>query len=144
MHVHDGLPVERLGTILATRHIGWLLAMPGMIDTMLGDAARRAAPADRAAHGGRDGRPVPRHQIAALSGRDGRTLAQQLRRHRDRLPPASAKPAGAGRGASVAVQAHQQLLPHAAGGLDDREVGIDEPGEMTLRAQCCSALLERA
>ena len=133
LHIADGLDLERIGAVLMREPVGWLLAMPGVIDPLL-DALRPLAGqlmAPRMVGAMAD--LVPRQQIAELTRLVGAPYLNSFGSTETGLPPASAALLAPG-------DVPQNLSKRISGGCrvrlvnaEGREVGIDEPGEMTLR-----------
>jgi acyl-CoA synthetase (AMP-forming)/AMP-acid ligase II len=134
LHLADGLDLERIATLLCTEPVGWLLAMPGVIEPLI-DALRPVADrliAPRMVGAMAD--LVPRQQIAELTRLVQAPYLNSFGSTETGLPPASGALLAAGEvphslGKRVSSYCQVQLVD--PGG---REVGIDAPGEMTLRS----------
>jgi fatty-acyl-CoA synthase len=131
--VHDGLQVDRLCELLASEPIGWLVAMPGMIESLIDGLKRLGRPALSLRLVGAMADLVPPHQIAELSGLIGAPYLNSFGATETGLPPAS--------GALLAPGLLPTRLSKRISGLcavrlvdgDDREVPLETPGEMTMR-----------
>jgi len=133
VHLADGLDFERIRAVLLREPVGWLLAMPGMIDPLIDAlkplAGRLIAPRMVGAMADL----VPRSQIAELTRVLGAPYLNSFGATETGLPPAS--------GALLAPGAVPHSLSKRASGFcrvrlvdpQEREVGIDEPGEMCVR-----------
>jgi fatty-acyl-CoA synthase len=134
LHIADGLDLGRIAAVLCTEPVGWLLAMPGVIEPLI-DALRPIANrliAPRMVGAMAD--LLPRQQIAELTQLVKAPYLNSFGSTESGLPPAS--------GALLAAS----KLPHSLSKRvssycqvrlldpEGREVGVDEPGEMTLRA----------
>ena len=88
--VHDGLDVQRLCSTLAQEQIGWLVAVPGMIEPLI-DGLRRGQPSLRSPRVvGAMADLVPPHQIAELTALTGAPYMNSFGSTETGLPPASA------------------------------------------------------
>ena len=133
VHLADGLDLERTCRLLLTHPVGWLLAMPGMLDDLV-DALRPLAGrliAPRLVGAMAD--LVPRQQIADLTGLLGAPYLNSFGSTETGLPPASA-------GLLPPGQRPTSLAKRASSGCcirlvdaDEREVALEQPGELTLR-----------
>ena len=144
LHIADGLDLERIGAVLMREPVGWLLAMPGVIDPLLDALRPLAGPADCAAHGGRDGRPGAAAADRRADAPGGRAVPQQLRLHRDRAAAGIGRAAGAGRRAAEPEQAHLGRVPRAPGRCRRARGGHRRAGrDDAARADAVQRLLER-
>lgn len=131
--VCDGLDLPRIGDWLQRVPVGWLLAMPGMVEQMA-DALRplqgKLQPVRMV---GAMADLVPRQQIADLSSLVGAPWLNTFGATETGLPPASAAllPAGAVP-ANLSKRANGWCLVRLVD-ADDREVPLETPGEMTVR-----------
>jgi acyl-CoA synthetase (AMP-forming)/AMP-acid ligase II len=134
LHIADGLDLERIAHVLCTESVGWLLAMPGVIEPLT-DALRPVADrliAPRMVGAMAD--LLPRQQIAELTRLAQAPYLNSFGSTETGLPPASGALLAAGQvppSLSKRVSSFCQVRLVDAEG---REVGIDEPGEMTLRS----------
>lgn len=131
--VHDGFDAKRLCDTLAAESIGWLIAMPGMIDALI-DALKTHRPAIRSLRLiGAMADLVPPHQIAELTRLVGAPYLNSFGSTETGLPPAS--------GALLAAGVVPQSLAKRESGLcsvrlvdpDDRDVPVGVPGELAMR-----------
>ena len=131
--VHDGLDVDRLCAVLDREPVGWLVAMPGMIDTLI-DGLRRNATRPRGVRMvGAMADLVPLQQIAELTGLLNAPYVNSFGATETGLAPAS--------GALLAPGVVPKSLSKRESGFcrlrlvdaDDRDVPIGVPGEAALR-----------
>jgi len=134
VHLADGLDLERICAVLQSEPVGWLLAMPGMIDALV-DALRPLAGrliAPRMVGAMAD--LLPRQQIAELTRLVGAPYLNSFGSTETGLPPASAALLAPGEVPQSLSKRISSLCRVRLVDADGREAGIDEPGEMTLRA----------
>ncbi|WP_304851198.1 class I adenylate-forming enzyme family protein [Hydrogenophaga sp.] len=131
--VHDGLDVDRLCAVLDREPVGWLVAMPGMIDALI-DGLRRNATRPRGVRMvGAMADLVPLQQIAELTGLLNAPYVNSFGATETGLAPAS--------GALLAPGVVPKSLSKRESGFcrlrlvdaDDRDVPIGVPGEAALR-----------
>lgn len=140
--VHDGLAVDRLCATIEGETIGWLVTMPGMIDTLI-EGLRRNRTKPRG--GGLVGAMADLAPLQQVARPARRVLHQQLRRHRGRLSAGLGRAAGIGCGAGEPGQARAGLLPRAPGGRRGaRRAGGDARRGGAARSDAVSRLLECA
>ena len=133
LHIADGLDLARIAQVLCSEPVGWLLAMPGVIEPLI-DALRPVADrliAPRMVGAMAD--LLPQARIAELTRLVRAPYLNSFGATETGLPPASAAllapgelPASLSKRVSSCCQVR---LVDAEG----REVDIDAPGEMTLR-----------
>ncbi|HSB22593.1 MAG TPA: AMP-binding protein [Burkholderiaceae bacterium] len=131
--VMDGLQLERICALLASERLGWLLAMPGMIDALI-DALRqerRRLHAPRMVGAMAD--LVPRHQIAELTRLLGAPYLNSFGSTETGLPPASAALLAPGEVPASLAKRESGLCRIRLVDADDREVPPGTPGELTIR-----------
>ena len=133
--VHDGLQVDRLLRRAVTASpVGWLLAMPGMIDPLVDALQAQPRRLRGAAHGRRDGRPGAAAPDRRAHAAAGRAVPEQLRLHRDRPAAGLGRAAGARRAADLAVQARIGPVPRSGWSMAmTARCPMGEPGELTIR-----------
>lgn len=131
--VGDGLDLPRLCGWLETEEIGWLLAMPGMIATLI-EALEARRPRVRSVRVvGAMADLVPRQQIGRLSGLVGAPYMNTFGATETGLPPASAALIAPGvTPASLSKRESGWCLTRLVD-AHDREVAPGTPGEMTVR-----------
>lgn len=131
--VRDGLAIDDLCAVLESERLGWLVAMPGMIEGLIaGLKARR--PAVRGVKVvGAMADLVPRHQIAELTGLLGAPYLNSFGSTETGIGPAS--------GALIAPGEVPQSLAKRETGwcavrlvdLEDRDAPRGVPGEIVVR-----------
>ena len=133
VEVQDGLDLDRLCALLETEHLGWLLAMPGMIEPLV-EALR--------AHGGPRIAPrmvgamadlVPRHQIAELTRLLGAPYLNSFGSTETGLPPASAGLLAPGEVPRSLAKRQSSLCRIRLVDAQDGEVALETPGELAVR-----------
>jgi fatty-acyl-CoA synthase len=131
--VQDGLDVDRLCATIESETIGWLVAMPGMIDQLI-DGLRRHRTRPRSVRlVGAMADLVPLHQIAELTGLLGAPYLNSFGATETGLAPAS--------GALLAPGVVPASLAKRESGFcrvrlvdaEDRDVPQGVPGEAALR-----------
>ncbi len=132
--VHDGLDVERLCALLATEHLGWLLAMPGMIEPLIDALKAQPAPRHPPTMVGAMADLVPRHQIAELTRLLNAPYLNSFGATETGLPPASAGLLAAGELPRSLAKRESALCRVRLVDAEDREVPVGEPGELTIRS----------
>ena len=134
LHIADGLDLERIVQLLCTEPVGWLLAMPGVIEPLI-DALRPVADrliAPRMVGAMAD--LLPRQQIAELTRLLRAPYLNSFGSTETGLPPASAALLAAGEVPQSLSKRVSSFCQVRLVDGDGREVGIGEPGEMTLRS----------
>ncbi|MFO1220143.1 MAG: AMP-binding protein [Burkholderiaceae bacterium] len=132
--VHDGLDLDRICALLAQQKLGWLLAMPGMIDPLI-DALRAQRGARHAPKMvGAMADLVPRHQIAELTRLLGAPYLNSFGSTETGLPPASAALLAPGEVPASLAKRQSSLCRIRLVDADDREVPPGTPGELTIRS----------
>lgn len=131
--VLDGLMLPRMVEVLASEPIGWLVAMPGMIEALIEALRQQGRPPMALRMIGAMADLVPPHQIAELTALAAAPYLNSFGATETGLPPAS--------GALLAPgQLPTSLSKRLSGGCSVRlvdsegqEVPTGTPGEMTLR-----------
>src|SRR5574337_805716 len=134
VHLSDGLDLERIAAVLQSERVGWLMAMPGVIDGLI-DALRPLAGrliAPRMVGAMAD--LLPRQQIAELTRLLDAPYLNSFGSTETGLPPASGALLAPGVVPASLSKRISSLCRVRLVDAEDREVGIDQPGEMTLRA----------
>ncbi len=131
--VHDGLDVARMCATLEREPIGWLVAMPGMIDTLIEgiDLHRPAIRSVRVVGAMAD--LVPRHLIAELTRRVGAPYLNSFGATETGLAPASGALLEAGVPPVSLAKRESGLCRVRLVDDADRPVPDEVPGEMTVR-----------
>ena len=133
VHLHDGLQLERLMTVLRTEPVGWVLAMPGMIDPLIDALAQDRGPRRPPRMVGAMADLVPRHQIAQLTRLLSAPYLNSFGSTETGLPPASGGLLAVGEEPASLSKRQSLWCRVRLVDADDREVGVDEPGELTMR-----------
>ena len=131
--VHDGLDVPRVCALLEREPLGWLLAMPGMVEALI-EGLKAQRPRVRSLRMvGAMADLVPPRQIAELTQLLGAPYLNSCGSTETGLPPASA-------GLLAPGEAPARLAKRASGlcalrlvDADDAEVPDGTPGELALR-----------
>ena len=131
--VQDGLDVDRLCATLEREQIGWLVAMPGMIDVFIDGLRRNATKARGVRMVGAMADLVPLQQLAELTGLLNAPYLNSFGATETGLAPAS--------GALLAPGEVPRSLAKRESGFcrirlvdaDDRDVPVGVPGELALR-----------
>ena len=131
--LQDGPDVDRLCAVLEREMIGWLIAMPGMIDTLIDGLRRNATRVRGVRMVGAMADLVPLQQIAELTGLLSAPYLNSFGSTETGLPPAS--------GALLEPGAVPKSLAKRESGFcrlrlvdaDDRDVPVGVPGEAALR-----------
>ncbi len=131
--VWDGLDMDLLGDVLERDPIGWLVAMPGMIESLIDGLKRRQPKIKSLKQVGAMADLVPLHQIAELTGLLQAPYVNSFGSTETGLPPAT--------GALIPVGAVAQSLSKRESNFcdirlvdpEDRDVPIGVPGEMAVR-----------
>ncbi|TFZ08818.1 class I adenylate-forming enzyme family protein [Ramlibacter humi] len=131
--VCDGLDLPRICETLRRRPVGWLLAMPGMVDTLAHALENAGGPLQRVRMVGAMADLVPPTEIARLSGLVKAPYLNTFGSTETGLPPASGSllPAGE-RPTSMSKRQSSWCLLKLVDD-QDREVEDGRPGEMAMR-----------
>ncbi|WP_332816330.1 class I adenylate-forming enzyme family protein [Ramlibacter sp.] len=131
--VCDGLDLPRICATLRERPVGWLLAMPGMIDGFAEALARDGGPFQPVRMVGAMADLVPHQQIAQLSALVQAPFFNTFGSTETGLPPASGSLLAAGeRPASMAKRQSSFCMTRLVD-PEGREVPDGTPGEMAVR-----------
>ena len=130
--VQDGLDVDRLCATLERETIGWLVAMPGMIDVLIEGLQRNRTAARRAA-GRAMADLVPAQQIAELTGLLGAPYINSFGATETGLAPASAALLAPGVVPTSLAKRESAFCRVRLVDTDDRDVPAGTPGEAALR-----------
>lgn len=130
--VCDGLDLDAIGTALEHHRLSWLVAMPGMIEQLLG-----ALSGGRVVRGvrlvGAMADLVPRRQIAALTALLNCPYANTFGSTECGLAPASANRIGVGVTPTAFPKRQSALGMVRLVDSDDRDVPDGTPGELAFR-----------
>jgi fatty-acyl-CoA synthase len=131
--VVDGFDRARLAEIVATRELGWLLLMPGMVGAFAAELRARGAPARGVKVCGVMADLVPPHEIAEITTLLQAPYANTFGATETGCPPCSSSliPVGV-----APRRLSKELSPFCEVRLvdpDDREVADGTPGELTMR-----------
>ncbi|HSN34110.1 MAG TPA: fatty acid--CoA ligase family protein, partial [Ideonella sp.] len=131
--VHDGLDVARLCAVLDREPIGWLLAMPGMIEALIEGLKthRPRLPSLRMVGAMAD--LVPPRQIAELTRLLGVPYLNSFGSTETGLPPGSGALLAPGEVPASLAKRASGLCEIRLVGADDAEVPAGTPGELALR-----------
>ena len=132
--VSDGLDLDQVCALLRRERLGWLLAMPGMIEPLIDALKAQPAPRHAPKMVGAMADLVPRHQIAELTRLLGAPYLNTFGSTETGLPPASAALLAPGELPVSLAKRASSLCRIRLVDADDREVGVDETGELTLRS----------
>lgn len=131
--VHDGLDVPRICHTLAHEPIGWLVAMPGMIEALI-DGLKTLKPQVKSLRVvGAMADLVPPHQIAELTRLIGAPYMNSFGSTETGLPPASGAllPIGA---APTSLSKRESSLCHIRlVDAEDKDVPVEVPGELVMQ-----------
>lgn len=131
--VHDGLDVDRLCAAIAAESIGWLVAMPGMIDVLI-DGLRRNATRPRGVRMvGAMADLVPLQQIADLTGLLNAPYVNSFGATETGLAPASGALLAPGVVPTSLAKRESAFCRVRLVDGDDHDVPLGMPGEAALR-----------
>jgi len=131
--IQDGLDLDRMCALLETQHLGWLLAMPGMIDPLVDALRAHRGPRIPPRMVGAMADLVPRHQIAELTRLLHAPYLNSFGSTETGLPPASAGLLAPGEVPTSLAKRESSFCRIRLVDVEDREVAIDEPGEVAVR-----------
>ena len=126
--VHDGLDVDRLCAVLEREPIGWLVAMPGMIETLIAGLERNRPAVRSLRMVGAMADLVPRQQIAELTRLVGAPYLNSFGATETGLAPASGALIGIGEVAQSLAKRESSFCRTRLVDADDREVALEVPG----------------
>ncbi|MDP1693627.1 MAG: AMP-binding protein [Burkholderiaceae bacterium] len=131
--VHDGLNVDRLCATVERENIGWLVAIPGMIDLLI-DGLRRNATRPRGVRVvGAMADLVPLQQIADLTGLLNAPYVNSFGATETGLAPASGGLLAPGLLPTSLAKRESAFCRMRLVDADDRDVPDGTPGEAALR-----------
>jgi acyl-CoA synthetase (AMP-forming)/AMP-acid ligase II len=131
--IQDGLDLDGLCALMETQPLGWLLAMPGMIDPLVDALRAHRRPRIPPRMVGAMADLVPRHQIADLTRLLQAPYLNSFGSTETGLPPASAGLLPPGEVPTSLAKRESSFCRIRLVDADDREVSIDEPGEVAVR-----------
>jgi fatty-acyl-CoA synthase len=130
--VHDGLDVPRLCKVLAHEPIGWLVAMPGMIELLI-DGLKTLKPRIQSLRVvGAMADLVPPHQIAELTQLIGAPYMNSFGSTETGLPPASGALLPIGVAPSSLSKRESSLCHIRLVDAQDQDVPDEVPGELVI------------
>ncbi len=131
--VHDGLDVDRLCELMTRERPNWLVAMPGMIEPLIEALKAHRGPLRSPKVVGAMPDLLPRHQIAELTRLIGAPYLNSFGSTETGIPPASGGLLAVGEVPASLSKRESSLCDIRLVDPDDREVGLETPGEMTVR-----------
>ncbi len=131
--VQDGLDVDRLCATIAAEPIGWLVAMPGMIDVLIDGLRRNATQPRGVCVVGAMADLVPLQQIADLTGLLKAPYINSFGATETGLAPASAALLVPGVVPTSLTKRESAFCSLRLVDADDRDVPVGTPGEAALR-----------
>ncbi|ODU56389.1 MAG: hypothetical protein ABT02_20495 [Comamonadaceae bacterium SCN 68-20] len=129
----DGLDVDRLCAALERETVGWLVAMPGMIDALIEGLRRNRTRPRGVAMVGAMADLVPRQQIAELTALLGAPYLNSFGATETGLAPASAALIAPGVAPTSLAKRESAFCRVRLVDADDRDVPVGTPGEAALR-----------
>ncbi|HMA88447.1 MAG TPA: AMP-binding protein [Burkholderiales bacterium] len=131
--VRDGLAVDDLCAALESERLGWLVAVPGMIEGLIGGLKARRPAVRSLKLVGAMADLVPRHQIAELTALLGAPYLNTFGSTETGLPPASAGTIPAGEVPASLAKRESSWCELRLVDPSDRDVAPGVPGEMLVR-----------
>lgn len=131
--VHDGLDVDRLCATLKRETVGWLVAMPGMIDPLIDGLRRNATRPRGVSLVGAMADLVPRRRIAEPAALLGASFLDSFGATETGLAPASGGILAAGVVPSSLAKRESGFCRVRLVDADDRDVPVGTPGEAAIR-----------
>ncbi|MDB5840455.1 MAG: AMP-dependent synthetase and ligase [Herminiimonas sp.] len=131
--VQDGLDVERLVDILEREPIGWLMAIPGMIENLNTELKRRKAQVKSVKMVGAMADLVPLHQIAELTTLLRAPYLNTFGSTETGLAPASGSLIPAGQMPQTLAKRESGFCRIRLVDPDDNDVPDGAPGELIMR-----------
>lgn len=131
--LQDGPDVDRLCAVLERETIGWLIAMPGMIDTLIDGLRRNATRVRGVRMVGAMADLVPLQQIAELTGLLSAPYLNSFGSTETGLPPASGALLEPGTVPKSLAKRESGFCQLRLVDADDRDVPVGVPGEAALR-----------
>jgi len=131
--VRDGLDVSTICDLLARERMGWLVAMPGMIEQLIEGLKAHAGPIIPPVMVGAMADLVPRHQIAELTRLIGAPYLNSFGSTETGIPPASAVLLPPGEVPESLSKRESGLCRIRLVDREDRDVALETPGELIIR-----------
>ena len=131
--VHDGLDVPRICDLLSTESMGWLVAMPGMIEQLIEGLKAHRGPIIPPVMVGAMADLVPRHQIAELTRLIGAPYLNSFGSTETGIPPASAVLLPPGEVPESLSKRESGMCRIRLVDREDRDVPLETPGELIIR-----------
>jgi len=131
--IHDGFDADRLCATIERETIGWLVAMPGMIDQLIDGLRRNNTRARGVAMVGAMADLVPRQQIAELTALLGAPYINSFGATETGLAPASGALLAPGVVPTTLAKRESGFCRVRLVDADDRDVPIGTPGEAAIR-----------
>ncbi len=131
--LQDGLDVDRLCATLERETVGWLVAMPGMIEPLIDGLRRNGTRPRGVALVGAMADLVPRRQIAELTALLGAPYLNSFGATETGLAPASGGVLAAGVVPSSLAKRESGFCRVRLVDADDRDVPAGAPGEAAIR-----------
>lgn len=131
--VRDGLDVDEAGALLERERMGWLIAMPGMIEGLIAGLERKRPRVRSLKLVGAMADLVPRHQIARLTALLGAPYLNSFGSTETGLPPASASAIAPGEVPAALSKRESSWCRVRLVDAEDRDVPVGVPGEAVVR-----------
>ncbi len=131
--VHDGLDIDRLCATIGRESIGWLVAMPGMIDALIDGLRRNGTRALGVKLVGAMADLVPPQQIAELTGLLNAPYVNSFGATETGLAPASGALLAAGVVPTNLAKRESSFCLVRLVDADDHDVPLETPGEAAVR-----------
>jgi len=131
--VRDGLDMNDLCAVLEAERLGWLIAMPGMIEALIGGLKEKRPAVRSVKLVGAMADLVPRHQIAELTALLGAPYLNSFGSTETGLPPASAGIIAVGEVPASLSKRESSWCQVRLVDAEDRDVPIGVPGEALVR-----------
>jgi fatty-acyl-CoA synthase len=131
--MQDGLDVPRICDLLSRERMGWLVAMPGMIEQLIEGLKAHAGPIIPPVMVGAMADLVPRHQIAELTRLIGAPYLNSFGSTETGIPPASAVLLPPGEVPVSLSKRESGMCRIRLVDREDRDVPLETPGELIIR-----------
>jgi len=131
--VWDGLDIDLLCDVLEREPIGWLVAMPGMIESLIEGLKRRKPKVKSIKQVGAMADLVPLHQIAELTSLLQAPYVNSFGSTETGLPPATGALIPVGEVAKSLSKRESNFCNTRLVDPEDRDVPVGVPGEMAVR-----------
>ncbi len=131
--VRDGLDVDEASALLERERLGWLIAMPGMIEGLIAGLERTRPRVRSLKLVGAMADLVPRHQIARLTALLGAPYLNSFGSTETGLAPASAAAIAPGEVPASLSKRESSWCRVRLVDAEDREVPVGVPGEAVVR-----------